>query len=144
MYLLSLSLICDLSYRTLEQSYIDERRVNGTIFKLFGTAIKRYNHALNFPVRVLQILRTSESSVAPIANGINILFEEYGITTIFSVLLKDLIDMLSVDAADTQTIKNFSLFLTELGSIAPKIIIPHLSILGEEILNLEVNIHLCM
>lgn len=132
-------MVCEVGYRTLEHMSIREKRVSDTVFQIFGTALKRYNHALTFPVRILQIMRTSEISLAPTANGLHLLYEEYGITTIFSVLLKDLVDTLSNDAADSQTSKFFSQFLTELGTVAPKLIIPHLSTLAEELLNLEVN-----
>ena len=131
-------MICDLGYRTLEHYSIKEKRVCDTVFQIFGTAIKRYNHALTFPVRMLQILKTTEIALAPSASGISLLYEEFGISTIFSVLLKEIIDNLSLDAADNQTSKFFSQFLMELGTISPKLMIPHLSMLGEELLNLDV------
>jgi len=107
-------------------------------FQLLGVAIKRYNHAITFPVKILNILQTSEISISPIANGAQVLYEEFGLTSIFSVLITSLIEIVRCDAADSQTSKNLSLFLTELGTIAPKLMIPHLSTLGDELLNLDV------
>lgn len=132
-------MICDLGYKTLEHQSIKEKRVRDTVFQIFGTAIKRYNHAMSFPVQILQIMRTSEISLAPIAHGINLLYEEFDIKTIFSVLLNELIETLNSDAADSQTSRFLSHFLSELGTVAPKLLVPHLSTLGEELLNLDVR-----
>ncbi|XP_039955400.1 condensin complex subunit 1 [Bactrocera tryoni] len=133
------NLICDICYRTLEliQPRSDNRHITDTVFQIFGTAIKRYNHALTFPVRILQILRTTEHAALSIASGINVLQEEYGISSVFSVLIKDIVETLTVDSADTVVSRNFSNFLMELATIAPKLMIPHLSTLCDELLNCE-------
>lgn len=133
------NLICDICYRTLEliQPRTDNRHITDTVFQIFGTAIKRYNHALTFPVRILQILRTTEHAALSIASGINVLQEEYGISSVFSVLIKDIVEALTVDSADTVVSRNFSNFLMELATIAPKLMIPHLSTLCDELLNCE-------
>ncbi|XP_058451548.1 condensin complex subunit 1 isoform X2 [Malaya genurostris] len=130
-------LICDICYRTLEQSYVKARSMADSVFQILGTAIKRYNHALSFPVRTLQILERCEASIAPIAAGVMLLYEEFGISTVYPVLIKELIERLSVDSSDTQTARHFSQFLVELGTLAPKLIIPHLSTLSDELLGLE-------
>ncbi|XP_053684767.1 condensin complex subunit 1 isoform X2 [Sabethes cyaneus] len=130
-------LICDICYRTLEQSYVKNRNVVDSVFQILGTAIKRYNHALSFPVRILQILERHEGSIAPIANGVMLLHEEFNISTIYPVLIKELIERLGVDASDTQTARHFSQFLVELGTLTPKLMIPHLSTLSEELLGLD-------
>lgn len=131
------SVICDICYRTLEQSYVKSRNVSDSVFQILGTAIKRYNHALSFPVRTLQILERCEASIVPIAGGVMLLYEEFGIATIYPVLIKELIERLSMDAADVQTARHCSQFMVELGTLAPKLIIPHLSTLSEELLGLE-------
>ncbi|XP_036333555.1 condensin complex subunit 1 isoform X1 [Rhagoletis pomonella] len=133
------NLVCDICYRTLELVHprSDNRHITDTVFQIFGTAIKRYNHALTFPVRVLQILRTTEHAAVSIASGINVLHEEYGISSVFSVLIKDIVETLTVDSADTAVSRNFSNFLMELATIAPKLMIPHLSTLCDELLNCE-------
>ncbi|XP_067627986.1 condensin complex subunit 1 [Eurosta solidaginis] len=133
------NLVCDICYRTLEitHSRSDNRHITDTVFQILGTAIKRYNHALTFPVRILQILRTTEHAAVSIASGINVLHEEYGISSVFSVLIKDIVEALTVDSADTVVSRNFSNFLMELAGIAPKLMIPHLSTLCDELLNCE-------
>lgn len=133
------TMICDICYRTIENTTIKEKRIINSVFQIFGLAIKRYNHALTFPIRIIQIIRTSDTAIEAIAQGIYILYEEFEITSIFSVILKDLIDSLCQDASDSQTSKYIAKFLTELGTIAPKLIIPHLSVLSEEMLNLDVS-----
>ncbi|XP_004520256.1 condensin complex subunit 1 [Ceratitis capitata] len=133
------NLVCDICYRTLELVHprSENRHITDTVFQILGTAIKRYNHALTFPVRVLQILRTTEHAAESIASGINLLYEEYGISSVFSVLIKDIVETLTVDSADTVVSRNFSNFLMELATIAPKLMIPHLSTLCDELLNCE-------
>uniref|UniRef100_A0A4Y0API6 Condensin complex subunit 1 n=1 Tax=Anopheles funestus TaxID=62324 RepID=A0A4Y0API6_ANOFN len=129
--------ICDVCYRTLEQSYVRNRGTVDSVFQIFGTAIKRYNHSLSFPVRILQILEHTEAAIPPIAAGMLLLYEEFGIQTIYPVILKEIIERLGVDSADSQTARFFSLFLIELGTLAPKLMIPHLSTLSEELLSLD-------
>ncbi|EDS30257.1 conserved hypothetical protein [Culex quinquefasciatus] len=76
--------ICDICYRTLEQSY-----VKNCVFQILGTAIKCYNLTLSFPVRILQNLEHCEASIAPIAGGVMLLYEEFGFASIYPVLIKD-------------------------------------------------------
>uniref|UniRef100_A0A182PMX8 Condensin complex subunit 1 n=1 Tax=Anopheles epiroticus TaxID=199890 RepID=A0A182PMX8_9DIPT len=129
--------ICDVCYRTLEQSYVRNRTIADSVFQILGTAIKRYNHSLAFPVRILQILEHVEAAIPSVAAGVLLLYEEFGIQTIYTVIIKEIIERLSVDSADQQTARFFSVFLIELGTLAPKMMIPHLSTLSEELLNLE-------
>lgn len=138
-FVISVSMFCELGYRTLETHWIKQKRVESTVFQIFGIAIKRYNHALTFPVRIIQILRDKEMAVAPVANGICLLNDDFGISTIFTVLLKDLVETLQEANSDSQIAKHFSLFLTDLGSVASKLLIPHLSKLAEDLLNVEVS-----
>ncbi|KAL1399420.1 hypothetical protein pipiens_008231 [Culex pipiens pipiens] len=91
--------ICDIA---LEQSYVKNRSLVDGIFQIPGTAINRYNHALSFPVRILQILEHCEASIAPIAGGVMLLYEEiYPLCS----RIEELIERLSMDAADSQTAK---------------------------------------
>ncbi|XP_058115877.1 condensin complex subunit 1 [Anopheles ziemanni] len=129
--------VCDICYRTLEQSYVRSRNTADSVFQILGTAIKRFNHSLSFPVRILQILEHCESAIPSIAAGVLLLYEEFGIATVYPVIIKEIIERLSIDAADNQTARFFSQFLIELGTSAPKLMIPHLSTLSEELLNLE-------
>uniref|UniRef100_A0A1B0AGG3 Condensin complex subunit 1 n=1 Tax=Glossina pallidipes TaxID=7398 RepID=A0A1B0AGG3_GLOPL len=136
------NMLCEVCYRTLEVLHMrnDNRHVVDTIFQIFGIAIKRYNHAINFPVRILQILRSTEHAGRSIAYGINVLHEEFGISTVFAVLIKEIIESLSMGSADTLVSRYFSNFLTELATIAPKLMIPHLSTLGDELLGCESHV----
>ncbi|KAJ6644617.1 Condensin complex subunit 1 [Pseudolycoriella hygida] len=131
---------CELGYRTLETQWIKQKRVESTVFQIFGTAIKRYNHALTFPVRILQILRLHDMATVPIANGICLLNDDFGISTISAVLLKDLVETLQQVNGDVQISKHFSNFLTELGSVGSKLLVPHLSKLAEDLLNVESHV----
>lgn len=132
------NLICDMSYRTLEQQFVKEKRVAETAFQILGTAIKRYNHAMVFPVKILQIVSDKEYAIRQIAEAsYNVLYEECGIQSIFDVLIKELAERLMEDASDSKLSKHLSQFLSDLGSVAPKLMLPHLSDLAEELLNHE-------
>jgi len=116
------------------------QRLGDTIFQIIGSAIKKYNHAMIFPVRILQLLRNNEHSVGPIASGIYLLYEEYNITSVFSVLCKDIVETLTLDSTDTAVSRNFSNFLTELAAVGAKLLIPHISTLSDELLNCESHV----
>ncbi|XP_062136373.1 condensin complex subunit 1 [Drosophila sulfurigaster albostrigata] len=136
------TMVCDICYRTLElvPPRPDNRHVIDTLFHIFGIAIKRYNHAITFPARTLQILRSTEHASTAVANGILLLHEEYSISTVFSIIMKDLVEALTLDTSDIAVSRNFSNFLTEFSGIAPKLMIPHLSKLGDELLDCESHV----
>ncbi|XP_034479128.1 condensin complex subunit 1 [Drosophila innubila] len=136
------TMICDICYRTLElvPQRPDNRHIIETLFYIFGIAIKRYNHAITFPARTLQILRSTEHAATTVANGILLLHDKYGITTVFSILMKDIVEGLTLDTSDTVVSRNFSNFLAEFSGIAPKLMIPHLSQLGDELLGCESHV----
>ncbi|XP_063704070.1 condensin complex subunit 1 [Culicoides brevitarsis] len=132
------NLICEMSYRTIEQQYVKEKRVAETAFQILGTAIKRYNHAMVFPVKILQIVSDKDYSIRQIAeSSYTILYDECGINSIFDVLIKELAERLIEGASDSKLSKHYSQFLSDLGNVAPKLMLPHLSDLGEELLNHE-------
>ena len=131
------SLFADLAYRTLEHPTVKIKNVGCVAFQILGTAIKRFNHALVFPVRILQLLENSEMSVAPIASGLMLLHNEFGITTILSVFVKTMLDHLSLDGSDNLAAKHFSMFITELGNLNAHLMIPHVCTMAEEILSLD-------
>lgn len=132
-------MFCDICYRTLELQPLrsDNRHIFDTVFQILGTCIKRFNQAMSFPVRILQVLRGTEHAASSIANGILLLHEEYGISSVFSILLKSIVEVLNQDTSDSAVSKNFSNFLTEFAHIAPKLIIPHLAKLAEELLDCQ-------
>ncbi|KAH8258183.1 hypothetical protein KR038_007382 [Drosophila bunnanda] len=133
------SMVCDICYRTLELLPVrsDNRHVFDTIFQILGTAIKRFNHAMTFPVRILQILRGTEHAAVSVANGIFLLHEEYGISSVFSILIKGIADALMLDSSDSAVSKHFANFLTEFSNIAPSLIIPHLAKLADDLLDCQ-------
>lgn len=131
------NLICDICYRFMESAGNKERKFGETIFQILGIAIKRYNHAMTFPVKTMQILRTIDNVAPVIAGGITILAEEYGITSIFGVLINEIVDAVAEDATDGVLVKNVSSFLIELCSVAGKLLLPHLPTISEELLNCD-------
>ncbi|KAL1377104.1 hypothetical protein pipiens_016482 [Culex pipiens pipiens] len=61
---------------------------------------------------------------------------KFCIASIYLVLNKELIERVNVDTTYSQTAKHMSQLL-ELGMLAPKLIIPHLSTMSDELRNLE-------
>lgn len=137
MLILLFSLFADLSYRTLEHPTVKIKNVSCVTFQILGTAIKRFNHALIFPVRILQLLENCEISVAPIAGGLMMLHNEFGITTILSVFVKEMLDHLSLDGSDNVAAKHFSMFITELGNLNSSLMVLHVATMAEDILSLD-------
>lgn len=130
--------MCDLAYRTLTHPSIKEDRVNNVVFLILGKAIKSYNHAMAFPVQIVQIMESEEIAVVPIARGVMILNEEFGITSILSHLLNEFIEKLNTTIPSPSTSKHFSMFITEIGEISTTLALQCLQ-LSQEILNLEVT-----
>lgn len=134
-------MVCDLAYRTLDNVSIKEKRVNDVVFQLLGHAIKHYSHGLAFPVRAIDILSTQEMAVVPIANGILVLNDELNIKTSFGVILKELVESLTAaNTAELVLAKNASLFLITVSELSPKLVIPHLSNMAQDMQSLEVKI----
>lgn len=101
-------------------------------------AIKRYRHAMAFTVHIVEILEREESAVAPVAHGIHILNDQFGITSILSNLLNEIIDRVDENPASQTISKNLSLLITEIGEISLDLSVQCLE-MASELLNLEVN-----
>lgn len=129
------NLFCDVCYATLEQNYFRQNRVGDTAFQILGIAVKRYNHAITLPVQLLRILRAYEHSIPFLVRGVKLLIEEFNITSILQILIDEIIDDLHIDQADTQTAKNFGIFLTDITIDSPKLMYSHLTLLSDKLLN---------
>lgn len=130
------SMICDMAYRTLSHPSIKEKRINDIVFQILGKAIKSYAHAVAFPVQITQILEREEVAVVPIARGIVYLHDEFRITTVLEVLLKEFIERVDATAQTSLIPKHFSMFITEIGDLSPELAFECLQ-MADEILNLE-------
>lgn len=131
------SMICDMAYRTLSHPSIKDKRINDIVFQILGMAIKSYAHAVAFPLQISQILERDEIAVVPIARGIVYLNDEFRITTVLEVLLKEFMERVNDVTAPTSLIpKHFSMFITEIGDLSPELALECLQ-MADEILNLE-------
>lgn len=130
--------MCDLAYRTLSHPSIKDDGTVQIVFQILGKAIKNYNHAMSFPVQIVQILEREEIAVIPIARGVGYLYDELSITTVLNILIKEFIDQLNVNMPSATTSKHFSMFLTEIGEHSSELALLCLQN-SEEILNLEVT-----
>lgn len=131
------SLLCDLAYRTLTHPSIKEQRVNDAVFLILGKAVKSHNHAMAFPVQIVQIMERDEIAVVPIARGIAFLNQHFSITTILGHLLKEFIDKLNMPNASPTTSKHLAMFITEIGDQSSELALQCLQH-SQDILNLEV------
>lgn len=127
-----------MAYRTLSHPSIKEKRINDAVFQILGTAIKSYNHAMAFPIQIVQIMEREEIAVVPIARGVTYLNDEFNITTVLNILIKEFIDQINVNAPSAATSKHFSMFITEIGDLSANLALQCLQS-AEEISNLEVN-----
>lgn len=131
------NLCADLAYRTIEHPSIKQKNVLDTTFQMLGVLLKTYNHAIVFPTRIFELMKSSEMSATAIANGVVILFEQYGIQTILKVIIEQVLEGLDTSASDGPVIKNISTFFTELGSSAPTMVMPFIREIAPDILNLD-------
>lgn len=113
--------------------------MSDTIFQILGNAIKRYNHAMTFPVKILHLLCSSELAVVPATHGLYLLYQDFGIKTIFATLVRDFTEAVGIAVNDAQTVKNFILFMSEVATLDAKMMIPIVSSMSEELLNLDVS-----
>lgn len=79
-----------------------------------------------------------ESAVVPIARGVRYLNDEFGITSVLSNLLKELIDKVNVNPTSQTTSKHLSMFITEIGENSPELSVQCLD-MAQDLLNLEVT-----
>lgn len=127
-----------MAYRSLAHPSTKEKRVNDAVFQILGTAIKQYSHGIAFPVQIVEIMDREESAVVPIARGVRYLNDEFGITSVLSNLLKELIDKVNVNPTSQTTSKHLSMFIMEIGENSPELSVQCLD-MAQELLNLEVN-----
>lgn len=132
------NLICDLSYRTLQLGCVKEKRTAEVSFQILGTAIKRFNHSMTFPVKLMKVLGEKDFSIRPCAEGLfNILHEEFKITKIFDALKKELIEQMVDHSHDTKLARHYSQFLVDLTLVAPGLVMPHLLDISDTLLDCE-------
>lgn len=130
------NLCADLAYRTLEHPTIKNKKVEDTTFQILGTLLKNYNHAFVFPVRILQVLKSCETALPAIANGLVLLHDQYKIKSILKLIIDKVLGELQ-DTPDPALIKNASHFLAELGTVAPNLMMPYIREIGSDFLDLE-------
>jgi condensin complex subunit 1 len=132
------NLCAEFTYRTLEHPTIkDKDTVENTVFNIFGVLLKSYNHSITFPIRIVELIRSNETSATAISAGLAILNDNFGITTIIKTVVTHLIESLDGDIADGPVIKNIALFFNELGGNSPALIMPHIRDLAGDVLDLD-------
>lgn len=131
------NLCAELAYRTVEHHSIKQKNVEDTTFQILGTLLKSYNHAIVFPVRIFELMKSSEQSSMAIAGGVIILNEQYGIQTVLKVIIDQILNALDQDTSDGPVVKNISTFFSELGNIAPTLVMPFIRDIAGNVLNLE-------
>ena len=131
------NLCADFTYRTIEHPSIKAEHVQDTCFQILGTLLKSYNHSIVFPVRIFELMKSSEMAAVAIANGVVVLYGKYGLQTILKVIIAQILNGLDNDSSDGPVVKNISAFFTELGTIAPQLVMPFIREMASDVLNLE-------
>lgn len=127
-----------MAYRSLVLPSATEKRVNNAIFQILGMAIKHYRHGMAFSVQIVEILEREESAVVPIAHGIRVLNDDFGIKSVLGNVLIEIIDRVDVNPVSQATSKHLSLFIAEIGEISFELSLQCLD-LASDLLNLEVR-----
>lgn len=111
------------------------KHIAETCFQILGTAVKRYNHAITLPTKLLYIIRACEHAIPYIVSGIILLISEFNITSILKVLIDEIVEELQIDEADSQTSKHFGIFLNELTTVDSTLMYTYLGNLSNSLLN---------
>ncbi|XP_042876759.1 condensin complex subunit 1-like [Penaeus japonicus] len=127
------NLIANCCYKILESPTMNLARTKSTrdsIFQIVGTLVKKFNHGLACSLKLMQLLQHFEHMVTPAAQGVILLIESFGITSVVSEMVREIA---KVDARelmkDSSGLRNFSQFLVEVSEKCPQVILPSLSLL---------------
>ncbi|XP_047488430.1 condensin complex subunit 1-like isoform X2 [Penaeus chinensis] len=127
------NLIANCCYKILESPTMNLARTKSTrdsIFQIIGTLVKKFNHGLACSLKLMQLLQHFEHMVVPCAQGVILLIESFGNTTVVSEMVREIA---KVDARelmkDTSGLRNFSQFLVEVSEKCPQVMLPSLSLL---------------
>lgn len=130
--------ICaDFAYRTIEHPSVKQKNVEDAAFQALALLLKNYNHAIVFPTKIFELMKSSELSATAIAGGVVVLFEQHGIQTILKVIIEQILNGLDASVSDGPVVKNISTFFTELGNNAPTLVMPFIRDIASDVLNLE-------
>lgn len=102
-----------------------------------NTIINRYNQSTSIPTGILEKMHKMSSYIL-IENGM-LLHKEFDMKTILLDLVNEITERTKSDIMNIQTHRYFNIILNVLGHSAPKLIVPHLPMLGDELLNLDVS-----
>lgn len=131
------NLCADFAYRTIEHPTIVQDKVEDTSFQILGTLLKNYNHSIIFPMRIFELLKSSEIAAKAIASGVDVLYNTYGLHTILKVIIEEILNGIDGNVNDGPIVKNISSFFTELGLESPTLVMPFIREIADDILNLE-------
>ncbi|ROT63466.1 hypothetical protein C7M84_018678 [Penaeus vannamei] len=127
------NLIANCCYKILESPTMNLARTKPTrdsIFQIIGTLVKKFNHGLACSLKLMQLLQHFEHMVVPCAQGVILLIESFGITSVVAEMVREIA---KVDARelmkDTSGLRNFSQFLVEVSEKCPQVMLPSLSLL---------------
>ncbi|KAL0134605.1 hypothetical protein PUN28_001419 [Cardiocondyla obscurior] len=115
-----LSQIC---YKILEQSKdVKQKQIRQIIFEILGTLIKKYNHGIACTVRIVQLVKLCDMLAPSIAAGVVHLVTECGCNG----LIKEVINEIGQSDINEVDCRNISIFIENIGTTQPDLIIPFL------------------
>uniref|UniRef100_A0A3P8X2W7 Condensin complex subunit 1 n=1 Tax=Cynoglossus semilaevis TaxID=244447 RepID=A0A3P8X2W7_CYNSE len=120
-------------YKLLENTtigHVKNKPTRDGVIHLLGVSIKKYNHLLGASVKVIQLLQHFEHLASVFAQAVAVWGKEYGVRTIVGEVLREIGQRSGEELArEGSGVKAFSLFLSELATMVPDLIIPNISML---------------
>ncbi|XP_029680531.1 condensin complex subunit 1 [Formica exsecta] len=117
-FVMALAQIC---YKILEQTKdVKQKHIRQTIFEIFGTLIKKYNHGITCIVRIIQLVKLCDALAVPIATGIVHMATECGCKG----LIKEVMNEIGQSEIGETENRNVSTFLENIAILQPDLIIP--------------------
>uniref|UniRef100_A0A3Q3A1L3 Condensin complex subunit 1 n=1 Tax=Kryptolebias marmoratus TaxID=37003 RepID=A0A3Q3A1L3_KRYMA len=120
-------------YKLLENptiSHVKSKPSRDCIIHLLGVLIKKYNHLLGASVKVIQLLQHFEQLPSVFAQAVSVWSTEYGVRAIIGEVIREIGQKSSEELSrEGSGVKAFSSFLSELGTLAPELMIPNISVL---------------
>ncbi|XP_028984750.1 condensin complex subunit 1 isoform X2 [Betta splendens] len=128
-----ISCVTCLCYKLLENptiSHVKSKPTRDSIIHLLGVLIKKYSHLLGASVKVIQLLQHFEHLPSVFAQAVSVWSTEFGVRAVIGEVIREIGQKSSEELArEGSGVKAFSSFLSELGALAPELMIPNISVL---------------
>ncbi|OAD62279.1 Condensin complex subunit 1, partial [Eufriesea mexicana] len=116
-----ITLFTKVCYKILEQCKDSKQKyIRQTIFEILGTSVKKYNHGISCVIRIIQLVKLHDVLAAYIAVGVIQMINSCGCNG----LIREIIKEIGESELSEPDSRNISIFLENIATTEPKIIIP--------------------